>query len=418
MIKLTSALEAAAATTKPGEKMAAIEGLDADNQKLLMLAQNTFITFGVKKIPAYGCQDHPVGELEDLTDFFELADALASRELTGSAALEAVSFTLFDYTTETAQTLEKVLKKDLRANLGTTLINKVYKKLIPVFKCMLAAKMPDNFDWAAGPWLVEYKYDGMRILAHVTEDGIEYYSRSGIVQPKFRGVFDEALLEIRKETDGDFWTDGEVLAPTFQETMNARKSDADTSNLVYRVFDLVYAKDWADQKSRVGNLARRDNLEFLLRDLTEGNVQLSEGILCKTRKQVEDFYNRLLASGAEGVIIKDPDAPYYWKRHKAWTKYKPVWTADLTLLGMYEGSGKYEGMLGGFQLEGELEDGTVVRADCGSGFNDADREDFWKNKEKYIGKTIEIEYQEVTKGQKSEISSLRFPVYKCVRIDK
>jgi len=333
-------------------------------------------------------------------------------------ALDIIGRCLSSYSLETAQTLEKVLKKDLRASLGTTLINKVYKKLIPVFKCMLAAKMPDNFDWEAGPWLVEYKYDGMRILAHVTEDGIEYYSRSGLVQPKFRGVFDDLLSEIRKATDDDFWTDGEVLAPTFQETMNARKSDADTSNLVYRVFDMVYAQDWADQKSRVGNLGRRENLEFLMSELPEGNVQLSEGVDCETRKEVEDFYQNLLAAGAEGVIIKDPDAPYYWKRHKAWTKYKPVWTADLTLLGMYEGTGKYKGMLGGFQLKGELEDGTVVRADCGSGFDDAARKEFWDNQKKYIGKTIEVEYQEVSKAQKSDTFSLRFPVYKCVRIDK
>jgi DNA ligase-1 len=74
--------------------------------------------------------------------------------------------------------------------------------------------------------------------------------------------------------------------------------------------------------------------------------------------------------------------------------------------------------LGGFQLEGELEDGTFVRCDCGSGFNDEDRKEFWENQDKYLGKTIEVEYQEVTKAENADTHSLRFPVYKMVRTDK
>ena len=69
MIELTGALEAAAATTKPGEKMKAIEGLDSDNQKLLMLAQNPFITFGVKQIPEGDSPLFLVGASRSMSDF-------------------------------------------------------------------------------------------------------------------------------------------------------------------------------------------------------------------------------------------------------------------------------------------------------------------------------------------------------------
>lgn len=419
MIKLTPVLETVGATTKPGEKMKAIEGLDSDNQKLLMLAQNPFITFGVKKIPNYTCRDGHIAGLEQLGDFFALADKLAERELTGHAALEEIATVLSTYTRTTADTLELVLRKDLRVNMGTTLINKVYKKLVPTFKVMLADKMKaDKFDWKAGPWLVEYKYDGMRTLAHVTETSITYWSRSGKEQPRFEGLFNDLLWQMRDQTETDFWADGEVLAPTFQETMQARKEGADLSNLVFQIFDLIYADDWTAQKSTVGNLIRRENIEFLLTDTTEGNVRLSEGILCDTKEEVHTLYENLLEAGAEGVIIKDPDAPYFWKRNKAWIKYKPVWTADLTLMGVYQGTGKYSKVLGGFQLEGELEDGTFVRCDCGSGFNDEDRKEFWENQDKYLGKTIEVEYQEVTKAENADTHSLRFPVYKMVRTDK
>jgi len=433
MIQLTAALKKVEATTKPGEKMAAIRGLDSDNQKLLHLAQNPFITFGVKKIPDYTCRAGHKAAYEDLKLFFGLADRLAGRELTGHLALEAIAQVLSTYTLETAQTLEKILKKDLRANLGTTLINKVYKKLVPEFDCMLADKMDKRFNWDAGPWLVEYKYDGMRIIARVEKDTVTYFSRSGIEQPKFVGVFDDELLELRALASEDLYFDGEVMAPTFQETMNARASDGDTSNLVYKIFDMLYATEWVTQTCGVGNLSRRNRIQDLyelryvrdgrtgpdpLRNYKGRKVQLSEGLVLHTKTTVETFYSGLVAQGAEGVIIKNPTAPYKWKRDRAWIKYKPIYTADLKLLGMYEGTGKYKGSLGGFQLEGKIEDGTKVRADCGSGFNDDQRKEFWANQKAYLGKTIEVEYQEVSKAQKKEIPSLRFPVFKTVRVDK
>ena len=422
MIKLTGALEAAAATTKPGEKMKAVEGLDSDNQKLLMLAQNPFITFGVKKIPEYICRDGHIAGLEQLGDFFKLTDKLANRELTGHSALAEIANVLSTYTRTTAETLELVLRKDLRANMGTTLINKVYKKLIPTFKVMLADKLnEEKYDWEDGPWLVEYKYDGMRIVANTTEASPKCFSRSGIEQEKYNPVWEDDLLKLRKAVGCDFWIDGEVVAgkDDFQATMKSRGSKASTDGLSYHVFDILSADEWKKQKTKVGNLDRRLALSAYLEYLPKDTrIILSEGKICETKAEVIEFYNGLVEAGAEGVIIKKIDAPYYWKRNKAWTKFKPVYTADLMLMGMYEGTGKYEGMLGGFNLEGELEDGTFVVSDCGSGFNDEDRKEFWENQEKYLGKTIEVEYQEVSLAENADTHSLRFAVYKKVRTDK
>jgi ATP-dependent DNA ligase len=421
MIELTAALEAAGATTKPKEKMAAIEGLGHESQDLLRLAQDPFITFGVKAMPEFtGLRDHDPRE-ENIEPFFELADQLATRELTGNAAHEAIIEYLKPYSMETQETLLRVLKKDLRVNLGTTLINKVYPDLVPTFKVMLADKMDEKkFKWDAGPWLVEYKYDGMRIVAKVTEDTVECFSRKGLDQPKYNPVWREDLLHLRKFVGYDFWIDGEVVTDEddFQATMKSRGSKASTDNLLFCVFDFISDEEWQKQKSKVPQLDRRLELDSILNAHGLERIVLSQGTICQTKEEVYEFYNGLVDAGAEGVIIKDPKAPYHWKRNKAWTKFKPVYTADLTLMGMYEGTGKYEGMLGGFQLEGELEDGTFVVSDCGSGFNDKDRKHFWKNQEKYLGQTIEVEYQEVTLAESKDVHALRFVVYKKVRTDK
>jgi len=422
MIELTSALEQAAATTKPKEKMAAITGLNPDSQKLLLLAQSPYITFGVKQIPNYQ-EGLYRGTEGNLAHFFTLCDLLEKRELTGHDAKKAIVITLSEFSPETYETLANVLRKDLRANLGTTLINKVYKNLVPTFKCMLADKMDQRFKWDSGPWLVEYKYDGMRILARVTKDGVELFSRAGLTQPKFEGLFEEYLLKLREVSGEDFYLDGEVYADTFNATMESRKGGADRSGLKFRAWDYVSLKEWDAQKSTRIQLSRRATLDLLMStadDQISGdhNVVISEGIICETREELDSYYEGLVADGAEGVIIKDLNAVYHFKRNRAWTKYKPVYTADLELLSMYEGSNKYKRMLGGFTLRGYLEDGTLVEADCGSGFIDEQRREFWDNQDNYIGLTVEVEYQEVSKSSSKSTHSLRFPVFKHFREDK
>ena len=56
-------------------------------------------------------------------------------------------------------------------------------------------------------------------------------------------------------------------------------------------------------------------------------------------------------------------------------------------------------------------EGHKVR--CGSGFGDEQRAEVWADKDKFLGMTAEVRYQEVTPD-----GSLRFPVFSCWRLDK
>lgn len=423
MIELTKALENAAATNKPKEKMAAIEGLSEESKKLLYLAYNPFITFGVKQLPEYTEQPETT-QYEDLTAFFDLADKLNNREITGHEALNQVQNVLSSYSGSTSGVFARVLKKDLRVNMKTETINKVYNKLIPTHKCMLADKMNEKkFDWNSAPWLVEAKYDGMRDNVKVTADSVMHLSREGRVQPKFDGLFDEQLIAMRNQHGQDIYIDGEVLAPTFKETMKSRGEKGDRSNLIMRVFDVLTVDEWEQQKTGRINSVRRQELselvDYVQNKFDEPKVFLSEGTYCNSKQELMQYYIDLVEAGFEGVIVKDPNSVYHWKRNRAWTKYKPVWTADLQVIGRYEGSGKNTGRLGGLNLQGELEDGTIVRADVGSGFTEETREKLWNvDFEEIEGQTVEIEYQEITQGEGKELPSLRFLTFKGFRTDK
>lgn len=82
------------------------------------------------------------------------------------------------------------------------------------------------------------------------------------------------------------------------------------------------------------------------------------------------------------------------------------------MVELYEGTGKYKGMLGGVYVEYK---GNKVGV--GSGWNDEQRQKYWDNPNEILGKTIEIAYQAETKNKQGGLS-LSFPVVKQVRKDK
>jgi len=59
----------------------------------------------------------------------------------------------------------------------------------------------------------------------------------------------------------------------------------------------------------------------------------------------------------------------------------------------------------------ELPNGKKVNV--GGGYEDHERDTFWKKRKQLVGKIIEIKYQDVTKG-----GSLQFPVFVRFRPDK
>ena len=54
----------------------------------------------------------------------------------------------------------------------------------------------------------------------------------------------------------------------------------------------------------------------------------------------------------------------------------------------------------------------------GSGFDEAERVELWKNPDRLIGKIATIKYKEVSKNKDTGLESLQFPVWNGLREDK
>ena len=125
--------------------------------------------------------------------------------------------------------------------------------------------------------------------------------------------------------------------------------------------------------------------------------------------QFKQFNKETVDAGHEGILIKDPDAVYECKRSTSWLKQKPFFEVSLTVTAVEEGTGRNEGKLGAIVCEG-VDDGKKIVVNVGSGFTDADREEFWKYQKEVIGQVVEVRADAATLNQDStDVYSLRFP---------
>jgi DNA ligase-1 len=114
-----------------------------------------------------------------------------------------------------------------------------------------------------------------------------------------------------------------------------------------------------------------------------------------------------IQGGYEGIMIKDPAAPYECKRTASWLKLKPFIEVSLAVVDFEEGTGRNTGRLGAIICEGE-DDGRRIRVNVGSGFSDSDRDHYWSGRDRMVKQIVEVRADAVTQNQDGTYS-LRFP---------
>ena len=409
-----------------------IQQLEADNSSLAKQAiikaniSNTefvagatmcldpLVTFGVKQVPISEVD----GSGLDWSAFEILANALMNRDLTGHAARDAIIGAMEMATIEQWNDwYRRILIKDLRCGTGAKLINKVQKDTIPVFGCMLAhdgAKHPKKIE---GKCYIEYKYDGVRVIAIVTNGDATLYSRNGKLLENFPHI-NEALS--KPEFEGLVF-DGEVMSEDFQALMKQvqRKEGAQTEDCYLAVFDMLTLEEFNASGTDLSAKERRERLERLEGSLNH-RIQLVDAQLINLdtdegQTQFQAMNKQALAEGYEGLMIKPAHMGYKCSRSHAWLKIKPFIEVTLTVVALEEGTGKNAGMLGALVVEGN-DDGKNFHLNVGSGLTDDMRKDIWAVQESVIGQLVEIRADAATQSQDADdVWSLRFPRFKTFR---
>ena len=407
-----------------------IQELEADNSRLakeaiierekdnvelfegFKLALSPYTTFGVKKVPSHSGPD---GQGLPWEAFKELCHLLSTRQLTGDDARDAIELALSASTgNQWNYWYRRILIKDLRCGVSEKTVNKVKKNAVPVFECMLAHDGANHEKKITGVRLIEPKLDGVRCITIVNYEArtVVQYTRNGKILENFSHISDSLLANI-DDLGRSFVLDGEVVSSSFQSLMKQvhRKDDVKAQDARLMLFDIIPLSEFQKGKSVMGQKRRTALLKTLkpIFDKCE-NIDVINQIEIDLNSyvgelQFKEFNKEAIENGFEGIMIKDPNAPYECKRSTSWLKQKPFIEVSLTVLETEEGTGRNEGKMGALVCEG-TEDGKLIKVNVGSGFSDEDRDEFWSCK--VDGQVVEVRADAITQNQDGTYS-LRFP---------
>ena len=226
---------------------------------------------------------------------------------------------------------------------------------------MLAGSEPDVASALASVGGTEValdaKIDGIRLQIHLDrrlgQAQVRLFTRSlDEITDRLPEVV-EAVASLDAQTAV---LDAEVIAlredgrpHPFQVTGARTASSSDPAALAAKtpvttyLFDLLHldGRDLVDEPARV----RWQLLQELAPGLTVERITTAD------QQVAQRFFDDVLGQGHEGVVVKDPRAPYAAGRRGAgWVKVKPRRTADLVVLAVEWGSGRRKGWLSNIHL--------------------------------------------------------------------
>ena len=288
---------------------------------------------------------------------------------------------------------------------------------------------------AWGEAVVEWKYDGARVQVHADGDDVRVFSRN---LSDVTDALPEVVEFVGARVDAPAILDGEVVAVDtdgeplpFQHVLRRfrRKHDVERTReavgLRLHVFDCLHAggEDLLDRP-----LAERQaRLDALLDD------GVAERERCADAEAARAVEAAALAAGHEGVLLKDPDAPYRpGRRGRHWLKVKPdVDTLDCVVTGAEWGEGRRASLLGTYALSVRDGDDLATVGRVATGFTDEDLEALTERFEPLVrgesGRDVDLEPRVVFEVGYAELQrsptyasgyALRFPRFEGVREDK
>lgn len=373
----------------------------------LKMGHDPFTPFHVVKVPTVTKKQRaPLSsEADRWQGFFKAANRCAAREVTGNAAVELIHSALCCATEAEEKWMRKILKKHMAIGASEKTINKVMPGTVPTFEVQLAQKFEEKRLKGRKHVAVEPKLDGIRCFALVRGGHATLYARSGKQIVNFDDTIGSEL-----STLGDGCYDGEIMGKDFTALMQQayRKDDVDLRDTYLALFDYLPMEEWESKETVLGCSDRYSELERRMPKSSKHLRLVPRDKVAAEYGPIKDLHDKYVAQGYEGAMVKDLDAPYLFGRGYEVMKLKAFHDADLRIEGFLEGTGKHEGKLGSVLVKF---DGVEVQ--IGSGFSDDLREQIWADQDSFIGRMIEVRYQEVT-----ENGALRFPTFKCFRNDR
>lgn len=315
---------------------------------------------------------------------------------------------------------KQIITKKFRLGCDKKVVNSVIPRLIPSWDVQQAfpmsdANMPKKNEWFA----LSQKLNG---------NNAGYYKGKLISrQGKAFSGLDHIIEDIQKIPDYDnFFFNGELIRKNIDNLSDndnfqlgtgiINSDDSDKSCIQFVIYEMIPVEEFEKGESKYHYKDRKQ--KYL--------IPLSETILEKELNSlkvvpfvyegtdisvIESLLNEANEKGWEGLML-NKNTVWKNKRNNGILKVKSFKHADILCTGVVEGDGKYKGTLGLIKC-----DYKGYELGVGSGFTDSQRNFFWNNPDKIVGKIVQIKYKGETQNKNGGIS-VQFPIFEIVRTDK
>ena len=243
-------------------------------------------------------------------------------------------------------------------------LNKIKLKPGRPLKLMLAVLIKDveeGFERVGRPAALEFKYDGMRIQAHKSKEGIRLFTRR---MENVTKQFPEVVDVVEKNVSGkDFIIDCEAVGFSpktkkylpFQKISQRIKRKYDIEETAknfpveLNIFDLLYYNG----KSLINEdfEKRREVLENVVKEERK-KIVLSNLLVTDDVKKGSDFFEKAVKEGHEGLMFKSLDAKYKPGRYVGYmAKLKSIMeNLDLVIVKAEWGEGRRASFLSSYTV--------------------------------------------------------------------
>lgn len=321
-------------------------------------------------------------------------------------------------------------------------LNKATFELFHPLSFMLASPIESRAVENLEEYIAEEKFDGMRCQAHISGQKIELYSRDLNV---ITSSFPEILEFFKQRNMPEVVLDGEICVfkdntilpfQLLQKRMGVKKPGRKLLSdypVLFIAYDLLYFK--GDSLFDESLIVRRGKLEQLA---SEFSLPLTSQMELNSEDDVEELFERAIAHGNEGLMLKRKDSTYeYGQRRKSWLKVKkPSGSLDTVMLYAHAGSGKRGGTYSDFTLgisvkdDERYEEEFIPIGKAYGGYSDAELKELNKRIKdltiERFGPTlllkpdivVELEFEDIQVNKRTKANyTLRLPRFKAIRWD-
>ena len=351
-----------------------------------------------------GSQDRKIKLLAELlTDASPKEAKYLARTVVGKMRLGVADMTIVDALAATYATKEDRDRVERAYNVSSDLgevarvladqgiagMDTIHLKLFRPIRSMLAERLEtlEEIMERLGECALEYKYDGLRVQAHVSREKIQLYSRQlENITEQFPEIVEGLKTAIRAEeaiVEGEAVpvdsNTGEFLP--FQEVSRRRGRKTDVERMAQEfpvtlfVFDCLLLE--GEDLTTTTYLERRAAVDTVLKE--SDRIRRATYKRTSEAKVAEAFFDEALQAGCEGLMAKSLESTYEaGARGFQWIKFKKEYstelsdTIDLVAVGAFAGRGKRAGTYGALLMAAYDAEADVFRTTCklGTGFDD------------------------------------------------